>query len=216
MPDYRYRPLGNPESDLRLLQIQPGEQNENLECTLQTYNFEPQLFGEVSYDALSFAWGDATNRAPIFINGRRFLVTPNLEAALRNLRVPKTKESQRQVRYWIDAICINQEDSIERDEQVRRMKALYQNANRVIIWLGDYNDKTDDNVQFDMNTWGVDHIEKNSEILARSTLFLAGLLRLEAGGQKLPQFMNELRTFKDAWNIQLWAQLSKLFQRPWF
>jgi hypothetical protein len=216
MLDYRHRPLGNSGSDLRLLQIQPGQQNENLECTLQTHSFKPQLFGEVSYDALSYTWGDATSRTPISINGRRFLVTPNLEAALRNLRVPKTKESQRQLRFWIDAICINQEDSAERDEQVRRMKSIYQNANRVIIWLGDYNDKSDDNFQFDMNIWGVDHIEKNSETLARSALFLAGLLALEAGGRQLPEFMNELHTFKDAWNIQLWAQLSKLFQRPWF
>jgi hypothetical protein len=106
MADYRYRQFVNPKSDLRLLQIQPGQQDENFECTLQTYSFNSQLFGEVLYDALSYTWGDATSRTPISINGRRFSVTPNLEAVLRDLRVPKTKENRRQLRFWIDAICI--------------------------------------------------------------------------------------------------------------
>jgi hypothetical protein len=37
---------------------------------------------------------------------------------------------------WIDAICINQEDIEERNEQVKRMTNIYTLAHRVIAWLG--------------------------------------------------------------------------------
>lgn len=38
---------------------------------------------------------------------------------------------------WIDALCINQADHIEREEQVRLMSDIYANAETVLIWLGE-------------------------------------------------------------------------------
>ncbi|RYP70253.1 hypothetical protein DL771_005556 [Monosporascus sp. 5C6A] len=38
---------------------------------------------------------------------------------------------------WIDAICINQRDQEERNEQVSRMKDIYSQSPSTIIWLGD-------------------------------------------------------------------------------
>lgn len=38
---------------------------------------------------------------------------------------------------WIDAICINQSDIKEREEQVARMAHIYKRARRVVVWLGD-------------------------------------------------------------------------------
>jgi hypothetical protein len=38
---------------------------------------------------------------------------------------------------WIDAICINQEDLEERENQVRFMCEIYQRAERVVCWLGE-------------------------------------------------------------------------------
>lgn len=39
--------------------------------------------------------------------------------------------------FWIDALCINQLDVDEKNEQVGRMKEIYSNAPSVLIWLGD-------------------------------------------------------------------------------
>lgn len=61
------------------------------------------------------------------------LVTPNLELALRYLRLEKRRRI-----LWIDALCINQEDDAEKGVQVRRMDFVYANATAVLIWLGDY------------------------------------------------------------------------------
>jgi hypothetical protein len=37
---------------------------------------------------------------------------------------------------WADAICINQEDVIERNHQVQLMKEIYTKASKVVVWLG--------------------------------------------------------------------------------
>jgi hypothetical protein len=37
---------------------------------------------------------------------------------------------------WADQICINQDDSDERAEQVKFMNSIYHHANRVLVWLG--------------------------------------------------------------------------------
>jgi len=42
---------------------------------------------------------------------------------------------------WIDALCINQNDSSERNHQVQQMGAIFSRAKNVVSWLGD-----DDNI----------------------------------------------------------------------
>lgn len=43
---------------------------------------------------------------------------------------------------WIDAICINQQDILERNQQVNLMATIYQRATIVRVWLG--NDEKND------------------------------------------------------------------------
>lgn len=44
--------------------------------------------------------------------------------------------------FWIDSICINQEDPDERASQVSMMSDIYQMAEKVIIWLGALEEST--------------------------------------------------------------------------
>jgi hypothetical protein len=43
----------------------------------------------------------------------------------------------------VDALCINQEDNVEKGEQVQLMKAIYQGAKSVVAWLGPAADESD-------------------------------------------------------------------------
>jgi len=61
----------------------------------------------------------------------KFQCRPNLTSALRCLRYPSLCRA-----FWIDAICINQEDDDEKGAQVRRMAQIFKHAYRVIVWLG--------------------------------------------------------------------------------
>lgn len=67
----------------------------------------------------------------MFCNGHECTVTKNLGAALQKLRLP---DGARKI--WIDALCINQDDVLERNEQVRLMGEIYSRCSRVIVWLG--------------------------------------------------------------------------------
>jgi hypothetical protein len=64
---------------------------------------------------------------------------------------------------WVDALCINQKDAEERDEQVRRMKSIYRDAERVVIWLGDYEEPGDKRLQITSDQWGIEVLEKGTE-----------------------------------------------------
>ena len=46
-------------------------------------------------------------------------------------------------RWWIDYLCINQADLVERAEQVRLMQQVYDRAHEVIVWLGDQSSDSD-------------------------------------------------------------------------
>jgi thiamine pyrophosphate-dependent acetolactate synthase large subunit-like protein len=44
---------------------------------------------------------------------------------------------------WVDAICINQHDNDEKGQQVQSMAKIYAKASRVIVWLGEAADNSD-------------------------------------------------------------------------
>jgi hypothetical protein len=75
---------------------------------------------ELEYDALSYAWQGETPTTSINIISDNKIyklpIIPNLEAALRQLRDPQEDRV-----FWIDAICINQEDDKEKSQQVPMM-----------------------------------------------------------------------------------------------
>ncbi|KAE9365935.1 hypothetical protein N431DRAFT_278717, partial [Stipitochalara longipes BDJ] len=94
------------------------------------------------YDALSYAWGSDLSKHIIHIDGQELFVGANLYAALKVL------QNSREIRYiWVDAICINQADVTERNQQVSIMNAIYRNANRVVVWLGPEADDSDFAIQ---------------------------------------------------------------------
>ena len=45
-------------------------------------------------------------------------------------------EAEQSCWIFIDALCINQDDSLERSGQVNLMGAVYSNAEEVVAWLG--------------------------------------------------------------------------------
>lgn len=126
---YKSLPLRRDRLSTRVLALLPGKKGDQVRCTLKT----TVINASTEYEALSYTWGTSPRRRDILVNGRHFAVTENLEEALGALRLP------RRVRWiWADAICINQEDLVERAEQVREMGSIFRNASRVLIWLGSW------------------------------------------------------------------------------
>lgn len=109
--------------------------------TLDTF----ELSSAPPFDALSYTWGDPScpylssaklsghSRNLVRCNGASLEVQANLFAALKELH---TVEISRSTYIWIDAICIDQENLPERSSQVQMMGTLYEQAESVILWLG--------------------------------------------------------------------------------
>jgi hypothetical protein len=68
----------------------------------------------------------------IICNSQKIRVGENLYEFLRQLR----RDQEPYTQYWIDAICINQQDVEEKSQQILLMPKVYTSASRVLAWLG--------------------------------------------------------------------------------
>lgn len=115
--------------EIRLVYLQPGFYSGTVQCELARANID-QL-PRPKYEALSYEWGSSAFDRPIMLGGRSVLVRENLYWALQHLRYEKTVRV-----VWIDALCIDQKNVVERNHQVTWMGEIYKRAVRVVIWLG--------------------------------------------------------------------------------
>ncbi|KXT09429.1 hypothetical protein AC579_2522 [Pseudocercospora musae] len=84
------------------------------------------------HECLSYCWGDRTDTSAIIINGHEVQVTTNLVAALKHLRAESSAERKL---LWVDAVCINQSNVMERGAVVAMMDKIYTAAELVHAWL---------------------------------------------------------------------------------
>ncbi|KAK9421276.1 putative Heterokaryon incompatibility domain-containing protein [Seiridium unicorne] len=127
-----------PPNFIRTLELQPelGHDAE-LKCRLIA-----QRIQDGPYEALSYVWGKPTVfHSSIYCiddkdeNDEGIIpIGANLTKALVAYRL-----HDRPRRIWVDAICINQEDLAERQAQVRMMGPIFRGADRVLCWLGGFN-----------------------------------------------------------------------------
>lgn len=138
-PLFRYEPLL--PSQIRLI-ILPAAQDRNNALSTISCQMLHEKHGEMPYTALSYTWGSALQTRSIKVNGQVLLIGENLWQALHGLLFhapPGAKE----LRLWIDAVCINQNDIPERNQQVAMMSKIYREADEVAVWLGPGDDETD-------------------------------------------------------------------------
>ncbi|KAK5654526.1 hypothetical protein OQA88_7155 [Cercophora sp. LCS_1] len=131
-----YPSIDTQKAEIRLLRLAPGRFDDPIVVTLQTACFEREPATE--YVALSYVWGKEICPASAVINGCAVSITANLDSALRHIR-----HEIDHVILWVDAICINQNDTGERNHQVQLMARIYSSAKRVLVWLGPSADGSD-------------------------------------------------------------------------
>ena len=128
MPSSLYSRLPESQPSIRLLSLFPAtEETALISCLLKTV----PLDGCPQFEALSYVWGDAKVTKTITVEGHSFHATVNLADALFHLRY-----ADRPRLMWIDAVCIDQSNLIEREHQVALMGRIYTSADEVVVWLG--------------------------------------------------------------------------------
>jgi len=176
--------------EVRLIRLLPSKSRDAMvECMLLHKIFKNAKGG---YEALPYVWKDTCGieglhqqPARVMLNGYYFPVTRNLQAALIRLR----DKSQDRI-LWVDQMCINQEDTHERNTQVERMTLIYGFAQRTVIWLGEEKDES-----------------------FRAMLLLRGLSRVAKEQHGDTMLDSAVREFSDN---SKWAALDQLLRRPWW
>lgn len=86
------------------------------------------------YAALSYCWGNPNDTTAILVNGVETQVTKTLAEALRCLA--RTCQFYERFKLWVDALCIDQANYVERGEQVSVMRSFYSSAWSILGFLG--------------------------------------------------------------------------------
>jgi hypothetical protein len=128
---YAYQKLDTPSS-FRLLHIErPGPSDDTKAAWV--YSLTRTNFDQAPpYETLSYVWG-TTDRSELvkLRDGKLLRVTKPLKDALSFV-----VEQGATGHLWIDQICIDQDDRIERGNQVKIMGQIYSSCSRVLVWLG--------------------------------------------------------------------------------
>ena len=166
---YRYKKLL--DQHIRILKVTGN--GETFEAELQQFHIEHLPF----FLALSWTWpkaeyGDSLATQSFKCDGFLFTIPATLYNALMCLLPQQCPSS---LRIWIDAISINQHDAPEKNVQVPMMSLIYGRANRVIVWLGDASQDSDNIMDEIFMESTVDGLEPMQAIITRNELPVIGL-----------------------------------------
>ena len=162
-----YSPLDANRREIRLCRILPFSLD-SVSCDL----FTVSLNAAPKFEALSYVWGGNSRRVPIRVDGQRLLVTRNLAAAMRSLSsrammgFGSSSNFTRLV--WIDAVCIDQSNTSERNSQIWLMGDIYSEARHVVAWLGP---ELEDHMSFVSSRMGAYIETRDASILSATVTF---------------------------------------------
>lgn len=160
-----YDPVDSSRQEIRIINLQYGQFDDviNIELAPVSLSSDPAPH----YDALSYVWGLEQCPTPALVNGRSVPITSNLDIALRYFRDEHNSKT-----LWVDAVCINQKDNVEKGPQVQMMGQIYSKATRVLVWLGPAADGSDD--LLDRMKRGITEEEISDATFQSSSLALMG------------------------------------------
>jgi hypothetical protein len=149
--EYQHAPFNHGVPSIRLVHVLPDLSADRLICCKISYHALPVTASEYSNDGkgkgirtystyenlypyicLSYVWGDVKDKTTIRINGRIAHIGKNLFGFLHHAR-----QTLFSTHFWIDALCIDQSNTAEKNQQVQQMGRVYSLAQTVLIWLGD-------------------------------------------------------------------------------
>jgi hypothetical protein len=188
MSQYQYRSLAFDKREIRLFTLIPNKSDE-ITGSISTVSLNSK---KLKYDALSYVWGDDLPKTRIFLtDGTTIQVGPNLLKALQDFNQTGLPQP-----LWIDAICINQHDVVEKQNQIPLMSAIYRKALVVRAWL---------NHEIDLDSPAFDKLPK--------------LVKLKIGSKRSMPYVSIPRTLQlmlgiryrvDDFDHEFWAPVTQI------
>ncbi|OQO03942.1 hypothetical protein B0A48_10584 [Cryoendolithus antarcticus] len=223
---YEDVPLAAVPFSIRLLQInnsRPEDKSKGnwsvpISLNMQTF----PLDAAPPFRCLSYVWGNPELHS-IFVNGQLHRITKNLLGFLRRLRAGSSRPDGW---VWVDSICIDQGDAVERTQQVKEMGAIYSKADMVMAWLGWEWDRQGNGSDNGRNPLAPE-VEYASEYAVDLLVLIAKQLRayVAKGGKAWSKNFSQyalddpaMYTMLDitAQSFKTWRALMAVLDRQWF
>ncbi|KAG4425994.1 hypothetical protein IFR04_000938 [Cadophora malorum] len=182
---YTYKPLPSTGS-IRILTLEAGFKHSPLRGSLKQVpiDYLPH------YEALSYCWGSPDKPRSIELDDGTINITESIHSALVRLR--RLTKSRL---IWADALCINQDDNLEKKHQILLMRQIYSSAFRTLAYLGDEADGSDLAIQLHEKIAGISFSGLPEKFATMEWLQSHGL----------PEYLDPA-----------WLAWSVFWRRPWF
>ena len=184
---------------IRLLELHHGSGSDAIETRLIPAN----LSVDFDFEAISYVWGDHAIKYSISCNNVDIGITRNLYDALLHLRLPHMPRL-----VWVDAICINQHDIEERNQQVSIMHRIFRHASMVAVWFG-----RDGGENLHLAVAAINSIYQRC--LEHAAAQNSSLAKLSFSHLESVTIV-ENTPLDDAFDSETWISLYHFFARPWF
>ena len=196
---YPYKKLLSAQQ-FRVLELFPRRQKLPFELKFEAPRY-PYLLGSLSthtladapeFECLSYVWGTENSHRVLWLDREVIAISKNLDKALHRL------QHENESRFlWIDLVCINQQDLEERNQQVQLMYRIFCQAKRVIAYLGEEADGSQNVPDFLRQIQAARSSPKCDTVDLWSEEDLKTL--------RLPPYKDEA-----------WTMLQNFVMRPWF
>jgi hypothetical protein len=123
-----YQPLNSARNEIRLVRLERNRVSPGFSFDL----LKVSISDAPPYTALSYAWGEGSKSVYVPTEFGSCRVSNTL---IRFFEQVQESDEDSKAYYWVDAICIDQSNVAERNEQVLRMKEIYEAAEQIVVWL---------------------------------------------------------------------------------
>lgn len=144
IPTFKHEPLDSSVQQIRLLRLprRVWLPDDTLDFAVEHFDLDSLP----PFHAISYTWGPPEPTRTIMIWGPTYPIigVPTWHAKMEireNLfqfleLLPQISKAYRYRYFWIDQMCIDQENVLERNHQVKYMGEVFQRAVEVLVWLG--------------------------------------------------------------------------------
>ena len=139
--NFIHEPLKDNKSQIRLLQMLPdgNDDEDSLRYSIKTQSFDQVL----DFLAISYTWGAESIQRTILIGNKECSIRQNCHYALKHTYRHWKQGQLRSDLVWIDSVCINQDDFVEKGFQVSLMGEIYAQAGLVLACIGPHADDSE-------------------------------------------------------------------------
>ncbi|KAJ4376490.1 hypothetical protein N0V83_001774 [Neocucurbitaria cava] len=198
-------------TSIRLFTLKQKTDDGSFEAEMENFPFQKLSQEAIHFNAASYTWGKGRYSPSITLKFKKPPgKLPVLERLVPFLDIIWEHEDLKKKWWWIDSVCINQQDNTEKTEQIDIMPEVYTRAERVIVWLGEEKD-----MEWKMLEGRQEEVEVESDCTGAIS-FMKTLAKARAKARGREAKMQFSRKWSKGDYTDQWVEVLQLFGRNWW